>query len=129
MDPEEYERRKQALEEIYEADLEMVRAAHEVRLRSLEALWLSSAPGPAPGTAAAPAEAPAPKQRNPDLRTAVEEIFDRLPDVFEKRDVTDALGWQPSRSSLYRILLDLARERRIRINPSLGRHPSQYRKL
>ncbi len=134
MDHEDYERRKRALEEIYKTDLELVRAAHEARLRSLEALWLSGSPGPAAETAAArpapaPQAAPVPRPRNPDLRTALEAIFPELPDAFEKKDIIAALGWTPSRGSLYRVLTDMAIERRLKIQPSLGRHPSRYRKV
>jgi hypothetical protein len=34
-----YEQRRRALEQQLQADLEMLRAAHQVRLRSLEQLW------------------------------------------------------------------------------------------
>ena len=46
MNDNEYEWRKRALEEMYQADLLMVRAAHETRLRCLEALR-HTAPSPA----------------------------------------------------------------------------------
>lgn len=139
MDRNEYERRRRAIEEIYRNDLELVRAAHEARIRSLEALWTSFAPVPGAETTAPPAPSPAPSNapapatplqpRPPDLRQAIEEVFPQLPDRFEKKDVVAALGWTPSRSGLYRVLLDLAIEGRLHITPSGGRHPSQYRKL
>ena len=134
MDRNEYERRRNAIEEIYRGDLELVRAAHEARVRSLEALWLSHAPGLAPAMTAptiapaAPPPASVPRPRNPDLRTAVEEVFPGLPEVFEKKDVIAAMGWTPSRAGLYRVLLDLAIEGKLEITPSSGRHPSEYRK-
>lgn len=143
MDREEYKRRRSAAEEIYRTDLELVRAAHEARLRSLEALWQAQSPEPVPEIpkpapappvsppAAAP-EAPAPaplRQRPPNLRKALEEIWPQLPATFGKKDVVAALGWTPSRGALYRVLLDLAVEGRLHITPSLGWHPSQYRKL
>lgn len=137
MDRNEYERRRRAIEEIYRNDLDLVRAAHEARVRSLEALWASLAPQPAPDATAPPAPSPAPanapaavpQPRPPDLREALEEVFPQLPDVFEKKDVIAALGWTPSRAGLYRVLLDLAIAGRLKITPSGGRHPSQYQKL
>jgi hypothetical protein len=131
MDRKDYERRRSALEEIYRGDLELVRAAHEARVRSLEALWLAHGQEPAPSPAApdAPSPATVPRPRTPDLRAAVEEVFPQLPEVFQKKDVIAAIGWTPSRAGLYRVLLDLAIERRLKITPSMGRHPSEYRKL
>jgi len=133
MERDEYERRKAALEEIYRADLDLIRAAHEARLRSLEALWLSGAPAATPDPVLPPApEPPTPapaRQPTPHLRTAIQEILPDLPVQFEKKDVIAALGWTPSRGALYRTLLGLAVAGIIKIDPSLGRHPSQYRKL
>ena len=47
----EYEQRRRALAETFETELAMLRAAHEVRMRSLEELWLvnpeEDAPSPA----------------------------------------------------------------------------------
>jgi hypothetical protein len=40
---QEYERRRRALEQQLQADLDLVRAAYGVKFRSLEALWLASA--------------------------------------------------------------------------------------
>jgi|SRR6185436_1946878 len=133
MDREEYSRRRRALEEIYRADLELVRAAHEARVRSLEALWTAVSPEPAPGPADSPLEPAAPQAarppRRPSLRTALEAVFPQLPEVFEKKDVVAAIGWTPSRAALYNVLQDMAIGGFIKINPSDGRHPSLYRKL
>lgn len=56
----EYERRRRALEETFESELAMLRAAHEVRMRSLEELWLvnpeEDAPSPALAVPPVPAE-------------------------------------------------------------------------
>ena len=149
MDETEYERRKRALEEIYQADLELVHAAHAARLRSIEALRTSSggmdAPGPAPAAspplpgqpAVAPLgkpEAPPPpatvhRSRKPDLRSAVDEIFPQLPTVFEKKDVALALGWTPNRSSLQRVLGQMVSDGLVEfLDTSDGRVPSRYKK-
>ena len=144
MDRDEYERRRRALEELYQADLRLLRAAHESRVRSLEALYLSfdggadelpaqsaalfpapeAAPQPAPEPvlpepAAAPPlprvpDLPAARPRNPDLRQALEAILPALPEVFVKQDVVQALGWKPSRSSIQRVLSDMKQTGHIR---------------
>jgi hypothetical protein len=152
MDRKEYERRRRALEELYETDLRFLRAAHESRVRSLEALWLAlegdsadaapvaalnpapeavglPAPGPVPALAPAP-EAPAPRPQNPDLRLSLEAILPGLPTAFEKKDVVQALGWAPSRSSLHRVLSDMCYQGILQFEfRSGGRTPSRYRKV
>ena len=139
MDRQEYQRRRRALEELYQADLRLLRAAHEARVRSLEALWLSldggdaALPSPSafllPAAEGAPA-LPAASSRNPDLRTALEEILPALPEVFDKTDILQALGWTPSRPSLYRVLADMVTEGLLRFDYlSGGRRASRYRKV
>lgn len=147
MDRQEFLRRRRALEELYQADLRLLRAAHEARVRSLEALWMDlqpdelPAPAPVPLLPAAeeaPAPGPEPQEpepieavvRNPDLRVALEEILPELPVVFEKKDVVRELGWTPSRSSLQRVLADMVFDKRIAFESySGGRTPSRYRRL
>ena len=148
MDRQEFQRRRRALEELYQADLRLLRAAHESRVRSLEALWTSldggdaALPPPsafllpaaegAPASTPEPAEAPAlpARSRNPDLRTALQEILPALPEVFDKSDVLQVLGWNPSRSSLYRVLADMVTDGLLRFDYlSGGRRASQFRKV
>jgi len=155
MDREEYEQRRRALEELYQADLRFLRAAHEARVRSLESLWLAleggdaalpaqsatlfpspEAPEPVlPEPPSAPPlpwvpDLPAARPRNPDLRKALEEILPALPEVFIKKDVVQALDWTPSRSSLHRVLSDMKQDGLIRFESySDGRTPSRYRKV
>lgn len=130
MNDDEYERRKRALEEMYQADLAMVRAAHETRLRCLETLRQTDAP-PAPRAAPAPAPAPRPARNdNPDLEEAVLAALPRLPELFTKDDVVRAIGFTPSRSSLQRVLMDLDTKKTICFEElSEGRRPTIYRKL
>jgi hypothetical protein len=136
MNDDEYERRRRALEEMYQADLLMVRAAHETRLRCLEALRQADTPGGRPESqpASPPATAPAPvrpaRNANPDLREAVLAALPSLPDLFTKEDVVRAIGFTPSRSSLQRVLMDLDSQKIIRFGElSNGRHPTTYRKV
>jgi hypothetical protein len=122
-------------------------------MRSLEALWFDLNSGAAlqppstillsaaedPAFLPEPAEVrslppePAPEAatvRNPDLRTALEEVLPDLPPVFDKKDVVQALGWKPSRSSLHRVLSDMASEGLLKFEAySQGRTPSQYKRV
>lgn len=50
-----------------------------------------------------PAALPPPQPAVPLART-LEDIFPRLPEVFDKSDVVRLLGWDPPRSSLFRVL-------------------------
>ena len=140
MDDDEYERRRRALEEMYQADLAMVRAAHETRLRCLEALRLEEAPGGLPESlpASSPPPAPAPRtaptrpprNQNPDLKDAILAALPGLPEVFTKQDVVRVIGFTPSRSSLQRVLMDLDAQKAIRFQEiSDGRNPTTYRKV
>lgn len=135
MNDDEYERRRRALEEMYQADLLMVRAAHETRLRCLEALRQTEAPTGGQGSRPAPPPPPAPappkrtRPQNPDLRDSIEEALPGLPEQFTKEDVIRALGFTPTRSSIQRVLLHDFKERvRVEVR-SEGRHPTIYRKL
>lgn len=125
----EYEQRRRALEEIYEADLEMIRSAHEARLRSLEALWGSDPEeDPAENPAPAPPVAP-PRIIRPPLAQALDDAFAELPEVFDKNDVIRALGWAPDRAALFRALDDLIHQRRIVVQRfGAGRVTTTYRK-
>lgn len=139
MNDDEYERRKRALEEMYQADLLMMRAAHEARLRSLEAFRQAGAPGGLPESQPAPPPpAPAPRSaparparhQNPDLKEAIVAALPGLPEVFTKLDVVGAIGFTPSRSSLQRVLMDLDAQKVIRFEEiSDGRRPTTYRKV
>lgn len=110
----EYEQRRLALEETFEGELATLRAAHQIRLRSLEALWLADPEEDAPSQApAGPPIPPPPRPALPQISEALEEILPRLPEVFDKKDIVRLLGWTPSRASLHRALGNLVFERRI----------------
>lgn len=126
----EYEQRRRALEEACQADLELIRSAHEARLRSLEALWLadpeeeeSEAPPPTP------VAHPAPRPVRPPLAQALGAALPGLPEVFDKNDVIRALGWTPDRAALFRALENLVHQRRIAVERfGAGRVMTVYRK-
>jgi hypothetical protein len=149
----EYEQRRRALEAQLAADLELVRAAHEARLRALESLWRAS---PEEGAAAAPAVPIGTQTGNgtqPEIGTQtgtqappaaaspvrrgygmidgdVEEALDALPEVFDKVALVRELGYEPPRSTLHRVLQGLVRAGKIEIKSySEGRTRTKYRKV
>ncbi|HEX7186040.1 MAG TPA: hypothetical protein VF756_29715 [Thermoanaerobaculia bacterium] len=125
----EYEQRRQALEESFEAEVATLRAAHQIRLRSLEALWRADPEEDAPPqTLAAPSMPPPPRLSLPEMTEALEEVFPRLPEVFDKNDAVRLLGWSPPRASLFRALQTLVFQGRLTVERgSNGRVSNVYR--
>lgn len=153
----EYEQRRRALEQQFQADLEMLRAAHQVRLRSLDQLWHTLGEGaaspPPPegdgipvsvpigtrtgigtqsgiGRAAPPAKAGPVRRGYGVIGGEVEEALSRLPEVFDKAALIRELGYEPPRSTLHRMLQDLALAGKIAVVAySEGRVRTRYRKV
>ena len=160
MKSREYERRRRALEEQCHADLNLIRAGYEAKLRALEMIWLTSdgkdeaegAPGRPNPSEASPSETvrsetepvssetvpsetvrtetPAPARERRDLLSDLLEALPALPEVFEKQDIYQALGYVPARATLYRALETLKSEKQIVIaRYSEGGQRTQYRKV
>jgi hypothetical protein len=151
MTREEYEQRKRRLEEQLEEALELVRAGFRQQIRALEMVWLTTASeevalaaipvetarreAPAASATAAAAPLPAKASRKPrqparKLWNEVDAVFDDLPRVFDRNDVMKALGYEPERSSLYRVLTGFRRAGDIVVKiRSLGRIPAKYEKV
>jgi hypothetical protein len=121
----EYERHKQRLDEELRAGMEMLAAAHRYQLRALEMVWAvtgeegaaitPSVLAPAvPETVAAPSPAPPPQKprrhKSGELLEAVRTALTQLPETFNRNDVCAALGYDPDRGSLYRVLQELQAE-------------------
>ncbi|MEA2600698.1 MAG: hypothetical protein QOF89_1690 [Acidobacteriota bacterium] len=121
MTRDEYEQRKRRLEEEWRAGVELLDKAYRHQLRALELVWTATDEGPAeiPRPAAAPTPPAAPDPAAParparreagallqDVRSALA----RLPEVFDRNDVCEALGYEPDRSSLFRVLQELERQ-------------------
>lgn len=125
----EYEQRRQALEDAFETELATLRAAHQIRLHSLEALWLANPEEDAPPPAPAVPPAPTARRRTlSEMIQAVEEVLPHLPEVFDKNDVIRLLGWSPPRATLFRALDALVSKGRLAIeNFSMGRVSNVYR--
>jgi len=144
----EYERRRRALEEQCHADLELVRSAYQAKIRALETLWLISsdvsilpaAPPPLLPAEASPAseaathpvqeERPAPASIRGKACAEIYAALPSLPEVFDKKDIVRALGYEPSRPTLHRAFDHLLRDRRIAlVQGGKANRPSIYRRL
>jgi hypothetical protein len=163
----EYQRRRRAIEQQLQEDLELIRTASQAKLRALEHLWLASAGEDPPDTASVtpafvetqdslnapasvpqpdagetldaapivdaspiPPAAPASVRRRGDVLADIQEVFPRLPDVFDKSDVVRLLGYEPTRPSLHRVWSHLRRNGQIVIaRYSDGRRPQVFRKV
>ena len=149
MTQEEYEERRRALEQELQRDLALIHAAHEARVRSLDRLRrlamegneseAVSIPGKEEqdrtgtmGDAVPPAPAASRKPSSPpgaflsDLR----DVFSQLPEVFDKKDVVQLVGYEPTHSTFHRALTRLQDEDSVAIEDySDGAMHTTYRKL
>ena len=152
MTSKEYERRRQAIEEQCQADLELIRAGCQAKLRALETVWLHSTgdqdtprqvssetvsetvpsgtvpvetvPGQTPDSGAARAFLWG------DVLSDAKAVFADLPEVFDKKDLCQAIGYKPSRGTLLRVLQELQKEKKVAVAfQSGGGRQTQYRKV
>ena len=76
------------------------------------------------------ADGPVRVSRRRDVLGDVEAVLPDLPELFEKRDLVQALGYEPSRSTLFRALDTLREQGKIEIALySDGGTRTQYKKL
>ena len=138
MTRKEFEERRRALEAQHLADVALMNAAHEARIRNLESLWQTVAPPaadpqPAPSAPAPvqePAPRPKPKRARFSVLTDLVEALPGLPETFDKHDIVRALGYEPSRATLFRALRALSDEGLIETESiSLGGATTRHRKL
>ncbi|HEX6862643.1 MAG TPA: hypothetical protein VF414_07505 [Thermoanaerobaculia bacterium] len=134
MTREEYEERKRALEAQHLADIALMNVAHQARMRSLESLWETAGPAtvstPPPSRPAPPAPAPKPRRERNSVLDDLVAAFPGLPGTFDKHDIVRALGYEPSRGTLFRALKALLDAGRIsNANFSIGGAPNRYRKV
>jgi len=148
----EFELRRRALEGQFQADVELLRAGYQAKLRALEMLWLmpegaalpapplavetlrlSEAPekgDPTAGAAPPPAPPPEPARRRGQVMADLDALFSELPEEFDWRDIVRALGYKPPRGTLYRALSQLQSDRWTEIARfPTGRSPTRFRKL
>ncbi|MFL6201601.1 MAG: hypothetical protein ACJ76J_20710 [Thermoanaerobaculia bacterium] len=139
MTREEYEERRRAFEEQHRADVALMNAAQEARIRSLDRLWQEgldrepSAAAPEASPAPAPVEptpAPQPMRERYSVANDLDGALPGLPEIFDRRDVIRALGYDPPRTTLYHALAQLQKEGAIAIETySGGGTRVRYRKL
>lgn len=157
MTRDEYEERKRRIEAQHRAGVELLEAACRQQLRALDLVWMTTAEGDvafpgmpleplatlpgseptSPPPAASPALPPAkPPANRPPRRAAwqllqdVEKALTEVTEVFDRNDICDALGYEPDRGSLYRILQQLIGDGVLALEDrGAGKHPSRYRKL
>lgn len=146
MTREEFEERLRALEAQHQADVALMNAGHEARIRSLLSLWQTAAPPAAtpqptvipetvpeaPPPAPAPVQEPAPKRKRErhSVLNDLAEAFADLPEIFDKHDIVRALGYEPSRTTLFRALLAFNKEGLIATESlSSGGTTTRHRKL
>lgn len=153
MTSKEYERRRRAIEEQCQADLELIRAGCQAKLRALEMVWLHSAgdeevPRPDPGKTVLSETVPSetvsvetvPRETPDggaaraylwgDVLSDVQAVLPNLPEIFDKRDLCQAIGYKPSRGTLLRVLETLKQEKKVAVAfQSDGGKQTQYRRL
>lgn len=135
MTRDEYERRKQRIEEQLRAGIELMESAYRAQIRALDLVWMVQAEEDAEVPPASPAREPLPPPDKPRRRSApevdddVREAFAILPETFTRRDVCEALGYEPDRGALYRSLQLLTRSGDLRVEtPGGGQRATVYRK-
>lgn len=135
MTRDEYERRKQRIEEQLRAGIELMESAYRAQMRALDLVWMVQAEEDAEAPPPPPAREPLPAPDQPRRRSALEvdddvrAVFASLPETFTRRDVCEALGYEPDRGALYRSLQDLTRSGILRVEArGGGQRATTYRK-
>jgi len=150
MTREQYEQRKRRLEEQLRAGIQLLESAYQAQVRALDLVWMLqaeelaagpvveaadlSSPEPAPMPPPAKQEVAPPPSRPPRPGTAEVErdlraALPRLPESFTRGDVCVALGYEPDRSTLYRLLRELVQKGSIRVESvGSGRKATIYRR-
>ena len=148
---EQYNLHKRRLEEQLQAGIQLLESAYQAQIRALDLVWMLHAeemgieapqaapalsPPVAPAVPAPATEPPLPPPIAPRRRTPGEVSDDvlaalpRLPELFTRGDVCEALGYEPDRAILYRILQELRQEGSIDVDsPGAGQRATVYRRI
>jgi hypothetical protein len=127
----EYEQLKKHLVEQRRIGMDLVERAFEAQMRALETVWaIQGGTGPVALPMPAPPSPPErPRRRATAVTTDVFEILPSLPERFSRREVCDALDYEPDRGSLYKTLQTLVAKGYIEIEAKgIGQRGTTYRK-
>lgn len=134
MTRDEYESRKRRIEAELQSAVELLQASAQAQLRALEMVWMSSSGEPAMTSAPSyrqPAAPPAPTR--PSRRSLAQVYADvsaalpRLPELFDRNHVREAIGYEPDRVALFRVLNDLVAEKTLSVQVrGGGQRPTTY---
>lgn len=131
---DEYEQRKQRLETQLREGIALLESAHRQQLRALELVWMTTAEedlalGAAPAAAVPVAPAPPSRHTPWEIIQDLAAALPKVPEVFDRKRLHEALGYEPDRSSLHRILQQLVGNGNLKVErPGRGRVPTAYRK-
>jgi hypothetical protein len=136
MTRDEYEARKRRLEEDLRSGMELLQAAFQTQFRALEMVWMGASGEPVSMPQAAPVPAsPPPEEKRPARRSVGEVHTDlvtalpSLPETFDRGDICRAIGYQPDRVALYRLLNELVGDGTLRVQDrGEGRKATKYRR-
>lgn len=142
MTRDEYEQHLRRLEEQLRLGTELLQASYRHQVGAVELIWRMTNGGDVPlptfptgetraREAAPPPAAPPKKARRGawDLYGDVADVFPRLPEVFDIGHVRQALGSDPHRGSLYRVLQQFLDEGHLKMESrGAGKTPTRYRK-
>ena len=134
MTRDEFEARKRRLEEELRSGMELLQAAFQTQLRALELVWMGTSGEPASTTKAPPLPQPAPEPK--PARQSLDNLYSdfvaalpKLPEVFDRGAICRALGYEPGRVALYRLLNELVRDGHLQIvSQGMGRKGTTYRR-
>ena len=115
--------------------MELLRAAFQTQLRALEMVWMGTSGEPA-SPPQAPSLPPADPEPQRPVRRSTDELYSdfvaalpKLPGVFDRGSICRALGYEPSRVALYRLLNELVRDGHLQIvSRGEGRKGTTYRR-
>ena len=146
----EYEQRKRHLDEELRTGVELLETAHRSQLRALQLVWVAAGgegvellPAPAaaspaateslPAARALPAPLPTPpkpaRRGAWELHNDVVAALEKVPKIFDRNDICQAIGYEPDRGSLYRVVQGLIGEGAVVVEQTgSGKWPSRYRK-
>ena len=131
----EYEARKRRLEDELRSGMELLQAAFQTQFRALEMVWMGASGEPVSMPQAAPAPAAPPPEERPARRSVGEIYTDlvtalpSLPETFDRRDICRAIGYEPDRVALYRLLGELVQDGTLRVQVrGQGRKATKYRR-